>query len=497
MSDRSEHVLEIGGRLREGPSSVMIETAFAWDLQSQSALGPALSLADLAHTAALVEAGVIPPEPGRALLGALLELHASPRKLELRAETGDLYTNREAWISDRTPSAGWLGAGRARREATTTAYHITVRNDLLDWAAALVETAESLLHRAGRHCDSVFCEYTYLQAAQPTTFGHYLLGFVAPILRDLDRLRALFGRANRSPAGCGSSNGSRLQPDRDRVADLLGFDGLVHHGRDAMWQPDIAMECVSAAAASVVNLSRLAEDLIVFSTAEFGYIDLSDAHARASKIMPQKRNPFALSYVRAAANELFGVWTAVAAAGRTPSAQMDNRPAAYAGVPRALRTATAAATLMREVVQGLVFRAQAARARAEASFVVATDLAEMLVVEAGLDFRSAHRVVGRLARREQDPRKLPRTALEEASTAILGRAVTLSAAAWSAALDPSSALRHRTAPGGAAPRPMNAMLEAGRAHLAEHASWRQRTKEKVLGAERALVSRARALSEGR
>ena len=132
-------------------------------------------------------------------------------------------------------------------------------------------------------------DYTYLQAAQPTTFGHYLLGFTYPLLRDLARLDCLLEKVNRSPLGCGSTNGSRLPQGREQLAELLGFADIIPHARDAMWQADLSIENTALLTACIVNLSRLAEDLQIFSTQEFALVELDDQHARASKIMPQKK----------------------------------------------------------------------------------------------------------------------------------------------------------------------------------------------------------------
>src|SRR5436190_21340356 len=241
-------------------------------------------------------------------------------------------------------------------------------------------------------------DYTYLQPAQSTTFGHYLLGFAYPLLRDLERLQALFNRTNQSPAGCGSVNGSRLPQNRNRLAELLGFDGLAQHARDAMWQPDSPIETLSVVVSALVNLDRLAEDLQIFATTEFDLIELSEGHARASVIMPQKKNPYALAYVRGATNELIGMQTSVAALGRTPSGQVDNRIFMYGDVPRALEMATGVATLMGGVLNGMSFHSSVATERLANGFTTATDLAEMITLETGLDFRTAHRIVGRLVR---------------------------------------------------------------------------------------------------
>jgi argininosuccinate lyase len=197
----------------------------------------------------------------------------------------------------------------------------------------LIEAGTCLVDRA-EEFSARMADYTYLQPAQATSFGHYLLTFAYPLVRDLDRLQALYRRTNLSPAGCGSVNGSRLPQDRTRLAGLLGFDGQVPHARDAMWQPDGPIEMLAMIVAALVNLDRLAEDLQIFATAEFDLIDLADSHARASVIMPQKKNPYALTYVRGVANEMIGMLAGVAALGRTPSGQVDNRVFIWRCTPR-------------------------------------------------------------------------------------------------------------------------------------------------------------------
>jgi argininosuccinate lyase len=488
-------VLGVGGRLASGPAPELVATAFAHELATQLPLFDGMSQADLAHTVALLEAGVIPAAAGRALLAALLALHQHPPDFTPDPALGDLYTNREAWLAARTPATGWLGAGRARREATTIGYRIVLRGRLLALAGALLEAGTALLDRASEYRAALMADYTYLQPAQPTTFGHYLLTFAYPLLRDLDRLQALFARTNRSPAGCGSVNGSRLPQDRARLAELLGFDGLARHARDAMWQPDSPIETLSVAVAALVNLDRLAEDLQIFATAEFNLIDLADAHSRASVIMPQKKNPYALNYIRGVANQLIGALASSAAIGRTPSGQVDNRTFAYGDMPRALETATGAATLMAGVLRGLRFNAPLAAERVAGGFAPATDLAEVITLETDLDFRSAHRVVGRLVRDAatagRSMRDLTSADLDAAAQAVLNRPLRISEAVFTAALDPANAVAARQGPGGAAPAPLAAMLGECRATLAAHAAWREQTTAHLLAAEETLLRQAK------
>jgi argininosuccinate lyase len=486
----SERVLEVGARLGSGPSELLVDAAFKKELEEQAGLFEAMGLVDLAHTLMMTEAGIIPSEAGRELLAALWKLHERPADFALDPAKGDLYTNREAWLVTQTGASAWLGAGRARREATTTALLITLREGLLGLTEALTRTGRTIIARAGEFRTVLMPDYTYLQSAQPTTFGHYLLGFVFPMLRDLDRTRDLYGRVNRSPAGCGSTNGSRLPQDRERLRALLGFDGLVTHARDAMWQADLPIEAAAVLTAALINLDRLAEDLQIFSTEEFDLVELDDSHARASKIMPQKKNPFALTHVRGMANTMIGTLAASAAAGRTPSGQPDNRLPLYGTIPRAIGDTRDAVELMGEVVSLLEFNVERGYERLTHGFALATDLAEVLVLESALDFRQAHRLVSHLVRThlvEGDLNRLTPDELASAAAEVLGRRIDLPEPALRNALDPEVAVLARTMQGGAAPEAVEVMIaECGQA-LAEADDWMRTCRRRLRMAEDSLL----------
>ncbi len=490
----------VGSRLASGPAAELVQTAFARELADQLPLFRGMSLADIAHTLVLIETGVIPSVAGASLLEALLALHEQPADFVPVPEKGDLYTNREAWLATHTSAVGWLGAGRARRESTTTGFRIILRSHLLAFANALIKTGLALLTRAAEYQNALMADYTYLQPAQPTTFAHYLLTFVYPLLRDLQRIQELYARANLSPAGCGSVNGSRIPQNRQRQAELLGFDGLIPHARDAMWQPDEVIEMLSVAVIALVNLDRLAEDLQIFATAEFNLIELADGHSRASVIMPQKKNPYALNYVRGATNELTGMLQSVATSERTPSGQVDNRVFAYGNVPRALETATGVAMLMAAVLSGMRFNADLAQSRLLNGFAAATDLAETITLETGLDFRSAHRIVGWLVREAVQAKRsmcdLTLTDLNAAAQAMLGHSLTLSEQAFIGALNPATAIAARRDVGCAAPEPLNAMLTECRAAIEQYVDWCQQARQRVVAAEERLLRLAEKLCGG-
>jgi argininosuccinate lyase len=495
----SEHVLEVGARIARGPSDLLIRTAFAKELDDQAELFEAISLVDLAHTLVMMEAGIVPQDAGQALVAALLQLHGRPADFTPDPARGDLYTNREWWLATQTGASTWLGAGRARREAVTTAFLIKLRGGLLGLAEVLTTAGKTLAARAREFRSFLLPDYTYLQSAQPTSFGHYLLSFAYPVLRDLDRIRGLYGRVNQSPAGCGSTNGSRLPQDRARLSELLGFDALVIHARDAMWQADLPIEAAAVLTAVLINLDRLAEDLQIYATEEFGLIEIDDRHARASKIMPQKKNPYALTHVRSVASTMIGTLAASAAAGRTPSGQPDNRLPLYGMIPRAIEDTRDAVGLMGEVVEFLTFDDQRGRAKLDCGFALATDLAEVLVLESGLDFRKAHRLVGHLVRRhlaDGDFNRLTADEIALAAEEVLGAAVEIPPAVLQDALDPEAAVSARAAPGGAAPEAVNAMIAGCERTLAEADAWTGRHRRRLRRAEDALLQTARERSRG-
>jgi argininosuccinate lyase len=500
-------------RLSEPPADDLVHTAYAREIGDATILYEGMSLADLAHVVGLMEANVIPPEAGSELIAALLEIHpAPPLDFALDPARGDLYSNREAYLKMLTladprsaapgTAVGWLSLGRARREATTIGYLIAVRARLLALAAALGDCAASALALAEKHRTTLFPDYTYLQPAQPSTFGHYLLTFVYPMLRDLDRTRAAFGRTNLSPAGSGSVNGSRLPLDRARLAERLGFDGLVPHTRDAMWQADGPIEVAALVTSALVTLDRLAEDLQIFSTAEFGLVELADRHTRTSVIMPQKKNPYSLAYIRGLCGESIGHLAAMAAVGKTPSGQIDNRIFAYGDIPRALDRTLGASRLMADVLHGLTVNADLAARRASEHFTGATDLAEVILLQGrsvehpyGLDYKTAHDLVGRAVRAaiESGATTLTTDLLDAAAESLLGRKLNLDPQLVAEALDPARIVAARTGPGGAAEAPAAQMIAEGRAALADHMRWREATQTRLDAAETSLLMTAASL----
>jgi len=474
-----------------------MRASFALEIADAPILHAGLSLADLAHVLLLRDARIVPAKDANRLLELLLELHeVALEDFPLDPALEDVYSNREAWLKKRDAQvAGWMGTGRPRREPATIAYRIAVRNRLLRLAAAIVATGQALVAQAKRHVRTVMPDYTYLQPATPTSLAHYLLAFVYPLLRDLDRLEAAFARTNQCPGGIGNINGTRLPIDRARLAELLGFDGAIVNTRDAMWQVDQPIELMAQVTMLLLHLDRLAEDLQIWNTAEFGLVELADRHARISMIMPQKKNPYSLAFVRGMTGSVVGRLASMTAVAKTPSAQMDNRIFALGEVTRTLEKAAETVELTAGVVAGLSFDTELMRRRASRGFTWATDLAETLMQEAGLPYRSAHRVVGLAIREtlERDPaaQKISRDVLAKAGREVVGKPVALPAATLAALEDPAAVVATRRGLGSAAAGPVRAMIKECEEGLATSASWQQRTARRLAAAEGRLLAYAR------
>ena len=477
-----EGYLGATARIRSGPAPELVAAGYELELADAPLLARGLDLADLAHVAVLA---AIPPVDAAALRAALRELAAT--ELDVDPRYGDLVNLRERRLQQRAgTAAGWLNAGRPRREAGRIAFRIAVRGLLLDLGDAQARLASALVDAAARERDTLMPDYTYLQVAQPTTAGHWLLSFAYPALRDLARTEADLDWVNRSPAGAGGVNGSRFAVDRDRLAALLGFDGPVEHTRDAMWQTDGFTEAAWHAATAATNASRLAEDLELYGADEFGLLRIGDAFCRASALMPQKRNPYALVVIRGAAGILLGRATGLLATQRTASGRTDNLLYAYGELGGALALAARTLALAAAVTESVELDREAAARAVRASFAAAADVADVISLETGLDYRSAYEVTGRAV---AEHGALDGPALEAAALELLGRRLELPQAALADALDPAAAIAARTVRGGAAPAPMDAMLGECRAAI-------EGARERLAARRTAIAAAEDALLDG-
>lgn len=494
-----EGYLGADARLRSGPAPELVEAGYGLEIGDAGLLHRGLGLADLAHLVVLAEAGVAPRPEVAVLLRTLLEwLDVPADEFPYDPTYGDAYNSRERELERRHgAAAGWLHTGRTRREAGRIAFRLALRDRLVSLHGAVDRMACALVGQEERHAATVWADTTYLQPAQPSTFGHYLGGFAEETVRHLDRVEAAYAWADRSPAGSGGVGGTRVPVGRDRLAALLGFAGPGRQTRDGMWATDGLADAVFAAAQAATTASRLAEDLEIFASPGFGYVTLDASLCRASVLMPQKRNPYALAVIRSGAGTLIGRATGALVTQRTPSARTDNWLHAYGEVASSLELARRLVALAAEVVATLDVDGATMAAAAGAHFTGSADLAEELVLRAGLDYRSAYRVVGRAVADALDGDRVTLTAsdLAGAASAVLGRDLDVAASVVAAALDPAQVVTTRTATGGSAPDRVRAHAAEIRRRVEAATLWRDGEARRMATAEAALIETSRHLAD--
>ena len=398
MNNKTNFHYGEGGRLKKAAAVELIESAYRHDCKDGAILLPYFSKVQMAHLCVLYRAGLIPSSDAKTLSSALISLDKlSIHDFNIDPRHGDIYNNYDVLLRDIVgESASWLHAARPRREAVNMAFLLAVRDEILTLIDALISLVKTEINFVRRHGNTLMADYTYLRHAQPTTLGHYTMTFVMVMTRDLDRLMEFYTRLDYSWGESGSVNGTRHNLDRERFAKLLGFSKVAQHTRDAMWQSDLPLECISKLTSVLCNLSRQAEELHIWSTSEFGYIELPDEYCRASVIMPQKKNPYPLTYIRGFTDYISPKMAAYASHGRIASGHPDSRIFIYGDLVRSLKKSTRAIELFRAVMDTLKVNIMKFKYTLDNSDAFSTDLADILVLTNKINYRQAHDIVGRL-----------------------------------------------------------------------------------------------------
>ncbi len=298
-----------------------------------------------------------------------------------------------------TEVGGNLHIAKSRNDQVATAIRFALRSELLDLMRSLVHVQEHLAEVAENHVRSVILEYTHLQPAQPVTFAHYLLSHIDGFERDRQRIQNAYERVNLCPLGACALATTSFPINRDRTAELLGFRGLVENSIDAVGSRDFLEETLAVITLIAVNLSRLAEDLIVWSSADFGVIELPDEFASTSSIMPQKKNPEVLEVIRARCSRVLGDFVSVAAAVKSlPSTYNLDFQEITPKLWESIGIVRACLDMIHKLVPKLKVTATDVSGKSLRSFVAATELANLLVRKYQVPFRSAHKIVGALVK---------------------------------------------------------------------------------------------------
>lgn len=385
-----------GGRFDAGPSAVMQAINASVDVDKR--LFEQDIAGSLAHAAMLTACGVISREDGEAIARGLEAVRSDIRagRFEWRAELEDVHMNIEAALRERIGApAGRLHTARSRNDQVATDFRLWLREALESAADALQAYQRALVARAEEHADWVMPGFTHLQTAQPVSLGHHLLCWVEAAERDRGRLLDARARLNESPLGAAALAGTAFPIDRDMTANALGFDRPMANSLDAVSSRDFALEALSAAAITAINLSRFAEEIVLWTSRRFGFASLSDAFSTGSSIMPQKRNPDAAELVRAKPGRIAGALQGLIIVMKgLPLAYSKDMQEDKALVFTAFDDLMLAITAMTGMAGDLTFHRAALEAAAGEAYSDATDLADWLVRELNLPFRDAHHVAG-------------------------------------------------------------------------------------------------------
>jgi argininosuccinate lyase len=392
-----------GGRFSDKPAELMqaINVSIGFDRR----LAPQDLAGSRAHAAMLRKAGVITSEDEAAIQGGLaaIEAEMAAGAFPFREEFEDIHMNVEARLRELIgPAAGRLHTARSRNDQVALDFRMWVR-DACDRTLAQIRALQAaLLAKAEPHADAVMPGFTHLQPAQPVTFGHHLMAYVEMFGRDASRFADARDRMNESPLGAAALAGSPFPIDRDMTASALGFDRPTANSLDSVADRDFALEALAAGAICAMHLSRLAEEIVIWMTTQFGFVRLSDAFTTGSSIMPQKKNPDAAELVRAKAGRLLGSFTQLAVVMKglplTYSKDMQEDKVPTFEAFDALELSLSAMTGM---VQDLEPVRERLAAAAGAGYSTATDLADWLVRELDLPFRDAHHVTGAAVKRAE------------------------------------------------------------------------------------------------
>ncbi len=385
-----------GGRFSSGPSQLMqdINASISYDqrLYQQDIAG------SQAHAAMLAHCGIINAEDLKAINQGLEQIGAEIRAgaFTFSPELEDIHMNIETRLAEIVGEpARRLHTARSRNDQVATDFKMWVRMLLETLDAALADLQAALLAKAEMHVETLMPGYTHLQTAQPVTFGFHLMAYVEMIGRDRSRFADAHRRLNESPLGAVALAGTSFPIDRHMTAEMLGFDGPAANAMDAVSDRDFALDFLAGAAICSVHLSRLAEEIVIWSSDGFGFVKLSDAYTTGSSIMPQKRNPDAAELVRAKPGRIIGALNGLLIVLKgLPLAYGKDMQEDKEGVFDAADALGIAIAAMAGMVSDMQPNPDAMRQALTNGFPTATDLADYLVRELGIPFREAHHISG-------------------------------------------------------------------------------------------------------
>jgi argininosuccinate lyase len=480
-------------RLKLPPSKELVEYIIRPRLESGShaKFEPLMNL-NRAHVVMLAAQGIVNRASARSLMQVLDSVLAEgPDAITWDPALEEAYYNIEAHIIKKAGAGigGQLHTARSRNDLGAALTRISTRKQLMAMAERVHELRAQLLDLAGKHADTIVTGYTHMQPAQPTTLGHYFHALAHALERDETRLQQAYEVVNMCPLGACAFNATGFPIDRQMLSDLTGFSGLIENSIDALASRDYVTQVLSALASMCVTLSRMAQDLYMYSTDEFGWLEMGDDVSTTSSIMPQKKNPITLEHIRAKSSHLIGAVVATLAAQKGVPYGHLRDISLESGHPmkEALKEGEAVVALATATLRSLRVREGVAESRAARNFSTVTELADVLVREAGISFREAHLVVAYtvsgLIDRGQNPQDLTLELVDSIAKKHLGKPLGLSNESLSRALSPKENVSIRSVIGGPAPDEVRRSLSASEARFVSQCAWWERKRQDLIDAQ--------------
>jgi argininosuccinate lyase len=486
--------------LREGRLGGRVDPEFARYTSSMAFDAHLLEydlLGSMAHAIMLGRRGIVGEEDVRRILRGLLEIYRK-RDLKLEHELEDVHLAIEARLfREIGEPAGRLHTARSRNDQVALDLRMLARERITRVSKALLRLLEVLLNLAEENVRTLMPGYTHLQRAQPTTLAHHLLAHFWALLRDLERLQEAYARVNLSPLGACALAGTGFDIDRRLVAELLGFDGMVENSQDAVASRDFLLEPMAVLALLAVNLSRIAEELILWSTSEFGFLELSDELSSTSSIMPQKKNPDALEIMRARCARAMGnLASGLAIVKALPLAYNRDLQELSPLALDSFEVLESSASILARILSTSSFNRERMRSACE-DFLTATELADYLVREKGLTFREAHRIVGKLVasalKAGVGVAEVTPEMLSSAAKDVTGSPLELSAHELRRCLLPEESLSSRRSEGSPSPEAVEQSLQRARKRVEELRALVEERERRVREAFKSLLEEVERL----
>ncbi len=424
---------------------------------------------DKAHVVMLKEQGIIKESECSTILSGLDKIQKEGISA-LDTSYEDVHIALEARLIELVgeDTGGRMHSGRSRNDEVATCIRIALRTELVSLLDEVHTISATLVKIAEEHHETIMPGYTHTQHAQPTTLAHHLLAHANALLRDIERINGAFGHTNQNPLGAAAFASTGFPIDRERTTELLGFDSELANSMDAVSTRDFMIESLSSFSNLMTDLSRMAEEFVLWSSSEFGFIELDDRYSSTSSIMPQKKNPDIAELLRAKTGTVHGALVSVLTICKAlPYSYNRDLQEATPHLWRAADTVRASTRMAEGMASTMKIKKEMMKLASNTGFMTATELADTIVRATGIPFRTAHHIVGSIAKTGKTPTL---SLLDGISLKILGKKLSdmgLSQKTVKEALDPLVNIRKRTVSGGPAPKEIKRQIAVIKKKLAE------------------------------